>query len=742
MAKRGELRQVSNGVESAVPLEAPRFTIGRGTNNSLCLSNQSVSRCHAEIIRLGKDYLLRDLGSTNGTFINDTRISEQLLNEGDILRFGSTGPELSFNIVRDDHQVSVQMQRPSTTESLIDSLSQKLDITDAREEVNLRCLLAEAYLTKGESEAAFNTLAKYADHTSLTEMPLNSHARALYWIGRVHIERRQYDRAIEYLRNSLSLYMQVGDDSGIAESQYSLGQALIGVGDLLAARDSLHRALLTARRAGNSRLQAETHILFGRIDWKEGDSEGARYNWSRAAHVAEGTNDALLQARAEYQQGFLLFSEGKVKEAIPVYQSVIDKVEKIGNARFLLKAYNSMSRALIRTGAWAAAERLFEDRLRLAREHSLGKAEAQALTDLAELRCLQGSTSAALNSIQTAIQRLGGIVRPRTQRILGRILSVRAHQHLNAIEEFGKGIEAARAKGNLEEQVLLRLETSLAYLELGEIEKAQAQLALVDSISTLDPALGLMGRVLYTRGRIQAATNQPSEANRSFAQALSIFNGNGDPYREALSHAAIGGLRSRTGRRESARAHLEEAREAFSRLGAATDRKRMETLLASDIYENVVPAMTRAFSRALSLAAPLSMAFSPTSQLTPPAAAPSPNRVLIAEGDDAVASLLVRGLEAENFVVDRVQDGRAAMEMAVSPHYVYDVLILDSLLEYRSGLDVCRDLRKANFDAPVILLGSRLEVEDKIEALQVGADDFISKKNMVFEELLAKMEAL
>jgi two-component system, OmpR family, copper resistance phosphate regulon response regulator CusR len=151
--------------------------------------------------------------------------------------------------------------------------------------------------------------------------------------------------------------------------------------------------------------------------------------------------------------------------------------------------------------------------------------------------------------------------------------------------------------------------------------------------------------------------------------------------------------------------------------------------------------MTRAFSQALSLAAPLSMSFSPTSQLTLPVP-PAPHRVLIAEGDEEVASLLVRGLEAENYVVDRVQDGRAALEMAVSPHYSYSVLILDSLLEYRSGLDVCRDLRKANLDEPVILLGSRLEVEDKIEALQVGADDFISKKNMVFEELLAKMEAL
>ncbi|HEY7910730.1 MAG TPA: response regulator, partial [Blastocatellia bacterium] len=103
---------------------------------------------------------------------------------------------------------------------------------------------------------------------------------------------------------------------------------------------------------------------------------------------------------------------------------------------------------------------------------------------------------------------------------------------------------------------------------------------------------------------------------------------------------------------------------------------------------------------------------------------------------------LERGLEAENYLVDRVQDGQVAIERAVSSDYHYDVLVLDALLEHRSGFDVCRDLRKANLDMPVILIGHRQGVEDKIEALGAGADDFISKRNMVFEELLAKMEAL
>ena len=70
------------------------------------------------------------------------------------------------------------------------------------------------------------------------------------------------------------------------------------------------------------------------------------------------------------------------------------------------------------------------------------------------------------------------------------------------------------------------------------------------------------------------------------------------------------------------------------------------------------------------------------------------------------------------------------------------VLILDALLEHKSGFDICREMRKSKRETPVILLGGRQGVEDKIEALQSGADDFLSKRNLVFEELMAKIDAL
>jgi CheY-like chemotaxis protein len=746
MSIRGELHLTKNGAAEIFPLTAPRLTIGRGEESSLRLLDPVISRSHAEIIRLGDDFLLRDLGSTNGCFVNGTRVSEQMLNDGDVVRFGKAGPELLFKEtkeVKDGAEVP-PTERPRSTNlnDLIQSLVYRLNhsATDEDEKARLRCLLAEAYLNKGLHKVAFDVLAEYADPARLLALPMQPRIGVLFWLGCAHLERKQYDLALEVLQRSLNLYSKAADETGMASAHTALGRALVSAGDLLAARDNLHRALLLARRVGNARLIAEAHLWLGKIDWKEGDLDGARYNWTRAARFSEGTTDRLLQARVQLQQAYILYSEGKFREAAPAYQAIIDQLEKIGNAPFLLKAYSSLARVLTRLGSWAASERLLKVRLNLARDNGLLKAEAVALTDMAELKLLKGDFSTAWDVIRMALDRHGGTVYARTQRILGRLLSVRG-QRPEATEELISGLRAARAKGNLEEQILTGLELALTYLEAGDTAQAQAQLDEAESITSLDPALNLMARALYTRGRIHAANNQLPEANRCFTQSLSIFQTIGDPFRAGLCHTAIGDLRARMRRYESARAHLEEAQQIFVKLGAASELPHVEELLASKNLRHVKAAMTLNVPAGLPKTAPLSMASSPTLSLEL-SRQQRPPRILVAEPSDELASLITHGLEVENYLVDRVHDGRLAREHALARKRAYQLIILDALLEHASGFDVCRELRQRKFDTPIILLGGRQGVEDKIEALQAGADDFVGKKNLVFEELLAKMEAL
>ena len=614
MNVRGEIHlAAANGETNVVHIESPRFTIGRGTENSLCIPATVVSRSHAEMIRVGDNYLLRDLGSTNGSFVNGKRITEQMLNDGDTLRFGGNGPEVTFRLVEADSGAVPTLPRhdPSTTDSLIHSLTRQLNIpqSDVSVEANLRRVLAESHLNKGNHDRALEAVAKYNDATNMLALPLPFRASVLLCLGRIYLESKQTTLAIDALRRSLDFYNQLderkGDDTGIAGAHSSLGRALLNTGDFLAARDHLHRALGAGRRAGNVRLRAEAHYLLGKVDWKEGDFEGARYNWDRATRLAEETSDAMLQGRLQMQQALILYTEGKLREAIPVYQSAIQQIESTGNIRLLLKAYSSLSRVLTRLGSWSATAKLMEERLRLAREHKLAKAEAVALTDLAELKLLQGDLPASEQAIEQSLARHGQTVYARTQRILGRLFFAR-RQYAQAFEALQKGLAAARERGTIEEQVLIGFELALARAENGDLTRANENLEAAEAATSLDPALNLMARSLYTRGWIYAEGRQLNEANRCFSQSLSIFQTIGDPYRTALCHEAIGALRMSQGRPESARAHLEAAQGAFAKLGSMIELRRIETRLASSALFDIQPVMTTVLT-SMNGTAPLSL---------------------------------------------------------------------------------------------------------------------------------------
>jgi tetratricopeptide (TPR) repeat protein len=744
MGVRAELHMMGAGASQVYLLDVPRLTVGRTRENLLTISDPAISRHHAEFIRLGDDVLLRDLGSTNGSFINSVRISEQLLNEGDIVRFGPQGQEFQFAIVDESGTPTQDPPRPrrDPTGSLIESLSGRLVSTggDVCEDASLRSVLAEAYLTKGNHAEALRLLSRYNDPAALLALPLAYRAGVLLWLGRAYIESKQFGLATETLERGLNLATRENDENAIAEAHASMGRALMGMKDLLAARDNLNRAMLTARRGGNSRLGAEVHLWLGKVDWKDGDFDGARYNWTRATRLAEGLNAPLLQARVQLQQAFVLYAEGKLKEAVPVYEGAIERIKAIGNLPLLLKAYSSLSRALVRLGQWSSAERLLDDRLAMARENKINKAEAVALTDHAELELLQGRLQAAVTSIEAANEAHGKHVYARTQRILGRILVVRG-QVQEGIKALEAGLVASRESGALEEQILIGVELSLAHLDAGQIEDARARLDEAEATTPLDPALTLMGRALFARGSVHAAANQIGEANRAFAQCLAIFQTTGDPYRIGLCQAAIGELRAKVGRDDSARGHFEEAQRQFVKLGAVAELRRVESRLTSSALAGAAPKLTSA-TRQLSKTARLSLEHLTSALGTGSLLIPTAAKILVAVGSDDLAGLLFKGLEVENYIVTRVQDGQAVFEKVTSNGSAYHLLILDALLEHRSGFDICRELRKRKLETPVILLGARQGLEDKIEALQAGADDFLSKRNLVFEELLAKIDAL
>ncbi len=114
-------------------------------------------------------------------------------------------------------------------------------------------------------------------------------------------------------------------------------------------------------------------------------------------------------------------------------------------------------------------------------------------------------------------------------------------------------------------------------------------------------------------------------------------------------------------------------------------------------------------------------------------------KVLVVDDDPAVCGSLARALRLESYEAETVGTGSAALEvLALDPP---DAMILDLQLPDIDGLEVCRRLRKAGDDTPVLMLTARDAVHDRVEGLDAGADDYLVKP-FALTELLARLRAL
>ena len=114
-------------------------------------------------------------------------------------------------------------------------------------------------------------------------------------------------------------------------------------------------------------------------------------------------------------------------------------------------------------------------------------------------------------------------------------------------------------------------------------------------------------------------------------------------------------------------------------------------------------------------------------------------RILLIEDDARVASFIRRGLREEDYTVDLAREGEQALFLAGTGEY--DVIILDLRLPKRNGLEVLRELRAERNTVPVLILTAKDELQDKVNGLDAGADDYLTKP-FRFDELLARIRAL
>jgi DNA-binding response OmpR family regulator len=113
-------------------------------------------------------------------------------------------------------------------------------------------------------------------------------------------------------------------------------------------------------------------------------------------------------------------------------------------------------------------------------------------------------------------------------------------------------------------------------------------------------------------------------------------------------------------------------------------------------------------------------------------------RVLLVEDERKVASFIARALREDAYAVDLAENGQMALEFAVDR--VYDAILLDVRLPGLSGIEVCSELREQGIETPILMLTARTLVEQRVEGLDAGADDYLTKP-FALAELRARVRA-
>lgn len=115
-------------------------------------------------------------------------------------------------------------------------------------------------------------------------------------------------------------------------------------------------------------------------------------------------------------------------------------------------------------------------------------------------------------------------------------------------------------------------------------------------------------------------------------------------------------------------------------------------------------------------------------------------KILVVEDDPKISSFIQKGLKQSQYLVEEVANGRTALDHILIDKTI-DLIVLDIMLPEMSGLEVLAEMRKAGINTPVLVLSAKRTVEEKVEGLQYGADDYMEKP-FSFSELLARVQAL
>lgn len=475
---------------------------------------------------------------------------------------------------------------------------------------------AEAVFAYEEAERQFRAALGVAPRLGPGSDTRRAEAEALEGIGRMQLRLDRLDGALRTLETASVAYRQVDEPDGESRVVAQIALLLCSLGHVDDALARLEPLVARLAGAGSLRARATLHSCRSRVLYIGGRHKDSAAAAGEASALARRLGDDRLLLASEVSRGTALYIAGKVDEGITVLESMILLAMELDVLEDVVRGHQNVGDAYQKKGDLVAAGEHYEQALEIVERAGLRMHIASLVTCLGECRFLEGKWPAARELYERAAQ-LSSDLEP------GRLTST--------LPEFRAELDLAEgnweaARANLEEALhcghlppsweprccallaevdlaeghpdiaIRRLSTwselrdlapydiawlmttlGRAWLETGDAHRAAA---LLDrDLERLQPLPLQRADALTVRGMIHAASNQCSQADGCFEEAVSLAGRARYPYGEARALYEWGVVNVKNHAMGPARQHLEAALAIFRRLGARPYVERAEQLL-------------------------------------------------------------------------------------------------------------------------------------------------------------------
>ncbi len=467
-------------------------------------------------------------------------------------------------------QAALERGRGAGAAQLIGTILRSGSLT-REDELAVRSVLAEAWLLQDDLAQAAATLGRPPDalHEPISDAQLSTLWRLH---GRITYARGEQSRAIALHSRALKHAELAHDSRAIGLAHYELALCYKQVGDSGIVREHLTEAASALHAAGDRRHLALVHSLSAILLAQSGRGEEASAALRQGERLAMAIQADDVLAGIVHNQANVALMRHQHEQALALAERSVALHETLASGHGLAVALATLGQIFVQLGDLERAEQILTRTLEVRSPVQFHETTGAVFDTLAQIHLMRGSYERADEYLHHASEAYGAYGTQTMRwyewslKVLGVKLAIRRGAYDEAIaiaDELAKtpGVPPAEAI----QADLAACEALVAANRIAEAERR------IDSCeSRLDPrtAPANWGEFLRIRGAVHERSERFSPAYHDFAQSVNVFELLGERYHSALSQLALGRLAARTGSRDSAERHLDQAASVFRTLGA------------------------------------------------------------------------------------------------------------------------------------------------------------------------------